>query len=183
MSSTRATTSSWSARVTGLAETLRAGPPIAHWVEEQPEAHRRTAVSPARDPPPRDPRRSAYRSLASLQRDNRRCRACAEAGYPLESLPGARGPRRAARVHVRPGARDPRGRGTPPVARPRRPDAAPLARPRRGRRSTRRSTAPRSRAAIPAARRPAPATASRRRRSRSSARSGSSGSCACSGRS
>jgi uracil-DNA glycosylase len=33
------------------------------------------------------PRRSSYRSLASLQRDNRRCRACAEAGYPLESLP------------------------------------------------------------------------------------------------
>lgn len=32
-------------------------------------------------------RRSAYRSLASLQRDNRRCRACAEAGHPLESLP------------------------------------------------------------------------------------------------
>lgn len=32
-------------------------------------------------------RRSSYRSLASLQRDNRRCRACAEAGYPLESLP------------------------------------------------------------------------------------------------
>jgi uracil-DNA glycosylase family 4 len=32
-------------------------------------------------------RRSAYRSLASLQRDNRRCRACADAGYPLESLP------------------------------------------------------------------------------------------------
>jgi uracil-DNA glycosylase len=32
-------------------------------------------------------RRSRYRSLASLQRDNRRCRACAEAGYPLESLP------------------------------------------------------------------------------------------------
>jgi uracil-DNA glycosylase len=31
--------------------------------------------------------RSAYRSLASLQRDNRICRACAEAGYPLESLP------------------------------------------------------------------------------------------------
>ncbi|MFN2470163.1 MAG: uracil-DNA glycosylase family protein [Gaiellaceae bacterium] len=30
-------------------------------------------------------RRSAYRSLASLQRDNRVCRACAEAGYPLES--------------------------------------------------------------------------------------------------
>src|SRR5207253_5940223 len=32
-------------------------------------------------------RRSGYRSLASLQRDNRVCRACAEAGYPLESLP------------------------------------------------------------------------------------------------
>ena len=32
-------------------------------------------------------RRSSYRSLASLQRDNRRCRACLEAGYPLESLP------------------------------------------------------------------------------------------------
>ena len=32
-------------------------------------------------------RRSSYRSLASLQRDSRVCRACAEAGYPLESLP------------------------------------------------------------------------------------------------
>jgi uracil-DNA glycosylase len=32
-------------------------------------------------------RRSAYRSIASFQRDNRVCRACAEAGYPLESLP------------------------------------------------------------------------------------------------
>jgi uracil-DNA glycosylase len=32
-------------------------------------------------------RRSRYRSLVSLQRDNRRCRACLEAGYPLESLP------------------------------------------------------------------------------------------------
>jgi uracil-DNA glycosylase family 4 len=31
--------------------------------------------------------RSSYRSLGSLQRDNRRCRACADAGYPLESLP------------------------------------------------------------------------------------------------
>ena len=29
----------------------------------------------------------SYRSLASLQRDNRACRACAEAGYQLESLP------------------------------------------------------------------------------------------------
>ncbi len=32
-------------------------------------------------------RRSTYRSVASLQRDNRACRACAEAGYRIESLP------------------------------------------------------------------------------------------------
>ncbi|MGA9761933.1 MAG: uracil-DNA glycosylase family protein [Gaiellaceae bacterium] len=32
-------------------------------------------------------RRSSYRSLASLQRDNAVCRACAEAGYPIESMP------------------------------------------------------------------------------------------------
>jgi uracil-DNA glycosylase len=32
-------------------------------------------------------RRRTYRSIASLQRDNRVCRACVEAGYPLESLP------------------------------------------------------------------------------------------------
>jgi uracil-DNA glycosylase len=32
-------------------------------------------------------RRSSYRSLASLQRDNRICRACAEEGFPLFSLP------------------------------------------------------------------------------------------------
>jgi uracil-DNA glycosylase len=32
-------------------------------------------------------RKSAYRSLASLQRDLDRCRACAEAGFPLESPP------------------------------------------------------------------------------------------------
>lgn len=32
-------------------------------------------------------RRRSYRSIASLQRDNRVCRACAEAGYPIESLP------------------------------------------------------------------------------------------------
>jgi uracil-DNA glycosylase len=36
-------------------------------------------------------RRRSYRSLASLQRDNRVCRACAEAGYPLESLPVVHG--------------------------------------------------------------------------------------------
>jgi len=32
-------------------------------------------------------RRSSYRSLASLKRDQRVCRACVEAGHPLESLP------------------------------------------------------------------------------------------------
>jgi len=32
-------------------------------------------------------RKSSYRSLASLERDLTRCRACVEAGYPLESLP------------------------------------------------------------------------------------------------
>ena len=36
-------------------------------------------------------RRSSYRSLASLQRDNRRCRACALAGFPLESRPVVEG--------------------------------------------------------------------------------------------
>ena len=41
--------------------------------------------------PPVTRRRSSYRSLASLQRDNRRCRACVEAGYPLESLPVVEG--------------------------------------------------------------------------------------------
>ena len=32
-------------------------------------------------------RRTRYRSLVSLQRDNAVCRACAEAGFPLASLP------------------------------------------------------------------------------------------------
>ena len=32
-------------------------------------------------------RKSSYRSIASLQRDLAQCRACLEAGYPLESLP------------------------------------------------------------------------------------------------
>jgi uracil-DNA glycosylase len=32
-------------------------------------------------------RKSSYRSLASLARDLSRCRACVEAGFPLESLP------------------------------------------------------------------------------------------------
>jgi uracil-DNA glycosylase len=36
-------------------------------------------------------RRATYRSLVSLQRDNRVCRACADEGYPLESLPVVEG--------------------------------------------------------------------------------------------
>jgi uracil-DNA glycosylase len=32
-------------------------------------------------------RRSRYRSISSLHRDNRVCRACTEEGFPLESLP------------------------------------------------------------------------------------------------
>jgi uracil-DNA glycosylase len=32
-------------------------------------------------------RKSSYRSLAALQRDTAACRACAEAGFPIESLP------------------------------------------------------------------------------------------------
>jgi uracil-DNA glycosylase len=32
-------------------------------------------------------RKSAYRSLRSLQRDNARCRACLEAGFQIESWP------------------------------------------------------------------------------------------------
>jgi uracil-DNA glycosylase family 4 len=36
-------------------------------------------------------RRSSYRSIPSLQRDNRGCRACVEAGYPLESWPVVEG--------------------------------------------------------------------------------------------
>jgi len=36
-------------------------------------------------------RRASFRSLASLQRDNRRCRACAEAGFAIESMPVVEG--------------------------------------------------------------------------------------------
>lgn len=39
----------------------------------------------------RTARRPTYRSLASLQRDNARCRLCFEAGYPLESWPVVEG--------------------------------------------------------------------------------------------
>jgi uracil-DNA glycosylase len=42
-------------------------------------------------PGPELTKRGSYRSLAALQRDNRRCRACAEAGFPLASLPVVEG--------------------------------------------------------------------------------------------
>jgi uracil-DNA glycosylase len=44
-------------------------------------------------------RRRRYRSLLSLQRDNRVCRACAEAGFPLESWPVLEG-RPAQRAYI-----------------------------------------------------------------------------------
>jgi uracil-DNA glycosylase len=44
-------------------------------------------------------RRSAYRSIRSLQRDTSRCRACVEAGFPLESLP-VRAPYSGQRAYV-----------------------------------------------------------------------------------
>ena len=44
-------------------------------------------------------RRSTYRSLRSLQRDTARCRACVEAGYPLESWP-VRAPLTAQRAYM-----------------------------------------------------------------------------------
>jgi uracil-DNA glycosylase family 4 len=44
-------------------------------------------------------RRSSYRSLASLERDKLRCRACVEAGYPLESWP-VRAPYRGQRAFL-----------------------------------------------------------------------------------
>ena len=46
------------------------------------------------------PARSAYRSLSTLQRDNRRCRACAEAGYPLESRPVFEGKPATSRAYI-----------------------------------------------------------------------------------
>ena len=44
-------------------------------------------------------RKSSYRSLHSLQRDNARCRACLEAGFPIESWP-VRAPFRAQRAYL-----------------------------------------------------------------------------------
>lgn len=44
-------------------------------------------------------RKSSYRSIASLQHDTARCRACTEAGFPLESLP-VRAPYRGQRAYM-----------------------------------------------------------------------------------
>jgi uracil-DNA glycosylase len=44
-------------------------------------------------------RKSSYRSLASLERDLARCTACADAGYPIESLP-VRAPTGAQRAYM-----------------------------------------------------------------------------------
>ena len=78
-------------------------------------------------------RRSSYRSLASLQRDLRVCRACAEAGYSPRVFASRERPARAARLYVRPGAGHRRRRGTETLARAGREDPAPLARAGRGR--------------------------------------------------
>jgi uracil-DNA glycosylase len=53
-------------------------------------------------------RRSSYRSLTSLQRDNCACRACAETGHPLESKPVFEGreEQRAYLFGLAPGARE-----------------------------------------------------------------------------
>ena len=78
-------------------------------------------------------RRSSCRSISSLQRDNRVCRACAEgriSAFLPAGRPAVHGP---ARVHPRTGARGRRGRAATAVARPRRADAPPLARAGRGR--------------------------------------------------
>ena len=60
---------------------------VRHGFERQrhPAYSRRPAR--ARTPRTMTIRKSSYRSLASLQQDTARCRACAEAGFPLESLP------------------------------------------------------------------------------------------------
>jgi uracil-DNA glycosylase len=44
-------------------------------------------------------RKSSYRSIHSLQRDNARCRACLEAGYPIESWP-VRAPHHTQRAYL-----------------------------------------------------------------------------------
>ena len=74
----------------------------------------------------------SYRSLASMQRDQRTLPGLRRSGLPARVSACARAARGPARVPVRAGARDRRGRGAPAVARTRGPDAPPLARPGRG---------------------------------------------------
>ena len=78
-------------------------------------------------------RRSRYRSIASLQRDNRRLpRAAPRPGFPLESLPVVSGCAASARTCSGRRRGSSRARSAA-LARPRRADAAPLAPARRGR--------------------------------------------------
>ena len=90
-----------------------------------------TACGSGRAVPARQLRKGSYRSLDSLQRDNRRCRACAEAGLRSSPAPWctatASSPTSSGRRRHR------RRRGAPAVARARGAHAAPLARARRGR--------------------------------------------------
>ena len=127
-------------------------------------------------------RRSAYRSIRSLQRDNARCRACLEAGFQIESWPSA-ALARAARVALRPGRPgSSRARsGCPGAAAPARRCGAGPARRRRALRTlllrfghALLSGPTRVRAA---------ATAHRARASRICASSGGTGSSSCCGRS
>src|SRR5918996_465142 len=80
--------SAWTSSTSACAEIAA---PIASIVaRSRPSEKFGTASSgsvTARTLVPLTRRRSSYRSLASLQRDLRVCRACVEAGYPLESLP------------------------------------------------------------------------------------------------
>src|SRR5262249_17517104 len=61
--------------------------------ERQQPAHQAATV------PTVTVRKSSYRSITSLQRDTARCRACTEAGFPLESLP-VRAPFRGQRAYM-----------------------------------------------------------------------------------
>ena len=77
-------------------------------------------------------RRSSYRSITSLQRDNRGCRACAEDGLPDRVAADRPAVHRPAGVPVRAGAGDSGGPGAAAVARARGQDAPPLVRHGRG---------------------------------------------------
>ena len=106
------------------------------------------------------------RSIAALQRENRRCRRCAEAGFPIVPPPVLAGHDRPARIPLRPGAGHGRGSRRACPGRD-----GPAVRSAAGSRWTRRrssppSTARPSRAATRARRDPAVATALRRRPSR-----------------